>query len=165
MVGSADLGINWPGPTMFCVLISPNAWYVAPYDGSRYLCSLEAVSLGWGPLNPCAEHVAASDSSGSASLRLMRCHGHMASCVPAHRHVAWCGSHRAHMMSCAYLSHPSSVVCKWYNHFNRIDEAVTMMQSKWAFGTFYDDAIFISSIHLLLIASFHVHFDVSCNKG
>jgi hypothetical protein len=40
-----------------------------------------------------------------------------------------------------------------------------MVQSKWAFGTAYDDAIFMSSMHLLLIASFHVHFDVSCNKG
>jgi hypothetical protein len=70
---------------------------------------LEAVCSGGGPLNPCAEHVAASDSSRSASLGLMRCHGHMASCVPARRHMVWCGSHRAHMMSCAYLSHPSSM--------------------------------------------------------
>jgi hypothetical protein len=69
---------------------------------------LEEVCSGCGPLNHCVEHVAAFDSSGGASLGLMRCHGHMASCVPAHRHMSWCWSHRAHMMSCAYLSHPGS---------------------------------------------------------
>jgi hypothetical protein len=42
---------------------------------------------GCGPLNPCAEHVATSDSSGSASLGLMRCHKHMVSCVPTRRYM------------------------------------------------------------------------------
>jgi hypothetical protein len=38
--------------------------------------------------------VTTSDSSGSASLGLMRCHGHVASCIPARHHVAWCGPTR-----------------------------------------------------------------------
>jgi hypothetical protein len=50
---------------------------------------LEAVCSGCGPLNPCAEHVVASDSSGGASLGLMRCHGHVASVC---QHIAtWLG--------------------------------------------------------------------------
>jgi hypothetical protein len=126
--------------------------------------SWRLIARGCGPLNPCAEHVAVSNLSGSASLGLMRCHGHMASCVLARCHVASCGSHRAHMMSCAYLSHLGSDVCKWYIHFDRLDEPVIMVQSKWAFGSVYDDVIFMPSIYLLSIASFHVHFDVSCNK-
>jgi hypothetical protein len=108
---------------------------VGPQGDSRCMGQLKAFWSDCGPLNPCVEHVAASDSWGSASLWYMRCHGHMASCVSARRHEAWCGYHRAHMMSCAYLSYPSSDVCKWYNHFERLDEIVTMVQSKWAFGT------------------------------
>jgi hypothetical protein len=42
----------------------------------------------------------------------MMCHVHMDSCVAACRHVAWCGSYRAHMISCAYLFHPNSKVGK-----------------------------------------------------
>jgi hypothetical protein len=49
---------------------------------------LEAVCSGCGPLNPCAKHVAVSDSSGGASLGSMRCHGHVGACVPTHHHVA-----------------------------------------------------------------------------
>jgi hypothetical protein len=52
---------------------------------------LKAVCSSCGPLNPCAKHVVASDSLGSATLGLMGCHGHMSSCVPAHRHVACYG--------------------------------------------------------------------------
>jgi hypothetical protein len=63
----------------------------------------------------------------------MRCHGHMRSCVPARRHVAWCGSHRTHMMSCAYLAHPASDVCKWYIRFDRLDEPVAMVQTNLEF--------------------------------
>jgi hypothetical protein len=40
------------------------------------------------PLNPCVEHVAAFDSSGGASLGLMRCHGHVGAYVAARRLVA-----------------------------------------------------------------------------
>jgi hypothetical protein len=73
---------------------------------------LEAVYSGCGPLNPCAEHVAVFNSLGSASCGLIRCHGQMASCVRACRHTACRGSHRAHMMSCAYLCHLGTDVCK-----------------------------------------------------
>ena len=62
---------------------------MGPYDGSRCMPSLEVVWVLDGPLDPCAAHVAVSDSSGVASHGLMRCHGHMASNVA---HVAtWSG--------------------------------------------------------------------------
>jgi hypothetical protein len=51
--------------------------------------------------------VLAPDWSRVCLFGLMMCHGHMGSCVAACRHVAWCGSHRAHMISCAYLFHPN----------------------------------------------------------
>jgi hypothetical protein len=35
---------------------------------------LELVCSGCGPLNPCVEHVVASDLSRGASPELMRCH-------------------------------------------------------------------------------------------
>jgi hypothetical protein len=60
---------------------------VVPYDGSRCMGRLEAVCSGCGPLNPCAEHVAASDSLGGASLGSMRCHEHVASVC---QHIATC---------------------------------------------------------------------------
>jgi hypothetical protein len=120
-------GVDRPGPTMSRVVLSPSDWCVVAYDGSRCRRSLEAVCSGCQPLNPCAEHMAASDSSGSVSLGLMRSHGHMASCVTVSRHMAWCGSHRGHIMSCAYLSYPGSDVCKWYLHFNRLNEPVAMV--------------------------------------
>jgi hypothetical protein len=56
--------------------------------------------------------VLAPDWSRVCFFWLMRCHDHVGSCVAARRHVAWCGSHRAHAMSCAYLSHPNSKVGK-----------------------------------------------------
>jgi hypothetical protein len=52
---------------------------VVPYDGSRCMGQFEVVCSGCGPLNPCAEHVVAFDSSRGAFLGLMRCHGHMSS--------------------------------------------------------------------------------------
>jgi hypothetical protein len=88
-------GFGRPSPATSRALLSPSDSHVVPYDGSRCMGQLEAVCLGCGPLNPCAEHVALSDSSGGASLGLMRCHGHMASCMPTRHHVAWCGSHWA----------------------------------------------------------------------
>jgi hypothetical protein len=54
----------------------------------------------------------APDWSRVCFFGLMRCHGHVGACVAARHHVAWCGSHRAHMMSNAYLSHTGSDVCK-----------------------------------------------------
>jgi hypothetical protein len=71
--------------------------------------------------------VLAFDWSKVCFLGSMRCHGHVGACVPTCRHIALCGSHWAHMMSCAYLSHPGSNVCKWYIHFDRLDEHVTMV--------------------------------------
>jgi hypothetical protein len=56
--------------------------------------------------------VFAPDWSRVCFFGLMRCHGHVGACVAARRHVAWCGSHRAHMMSSEYLSHAGSEVCK-----------------------------------------------------
>jgi hypothetical protein len=137
---------------------------VGPQCGSRCIGRLKAVCSGCGPLNPCAEHVAVSISLGSASLQLMRCHVHMESYVLALCHAAWCGFYRAHMRSCAYLSHSGFDVCKWSIHFDRLDEPITVVLSKWTFGTVYDDSIFLPSIYLVSIASFHLHFNVSCNK-
>jgi hypothetical protein len=34
----------------------------------------------------------------------VRSHGHVGACVTVCRHMAWCGSHRVHMMSRAHLS-------------------------------------------------------------
>jgi hypothetical protein len=157
-------GVVRPGPTTSRVVLSSSDWYVVPYDGFRCPRGLEAVCSGWGPLNPFIEHMATFDSSGSACLGFMRCHGHMASCVPARRHMAWCGSHRAHMTSCAYLSHPGFDVCKWDIHLDHLDEPVIMVQTNLAFKVVYDDAIPMPLVYLLSAVSFHAHFDVSCNK-
>jgi hypothetical protein len=40
-----------------------------------------------------------------------------------------------------------------------------MVQSKLAFGSVNDDAIFMPLMHLLTIASFNAHFNVPCNKS
>jgi hypothetical protein len=85
-------------------------------------------------------------------------------CVAACRHVAWFGSHQVHMMSYAYLSHLGSDVCKWYICFDRVDEPVAMVQTNLAFDVIYDDAISMTLVYLLSTISFHVYFDVSCNK-
>jgi hypothetical protein len=92
-VGSADLwGRPIPGWLRLHRLSS--GWLLGGSQGRFPMYgSVRGGLLGFGPLYPCAEHVAASDSSGSSSLGLMRCHGHMASCVPACRHVAWCPVH------------------------------------------------------------------------
>jgi hypothetical protein len=68
------------------------------------------------------------------------------------------------ILSCAYLFHPSSEVYKWYIHFDRLVEPITMVQSKLAFGTVYDDAT-LPLMHLLLAISFHVYFGLSCIKS
>jgi hypothetical protein len=47
--------------------------------------------------------VLAPDWSRVCFFGSMMCHGHVDSCVATRRHVAWCGSHRFHMISCAYL--------------------------------------------------------------
>jgi hypothetical protein len=52
------------------------------------------------------------DWSKVCFLGSMRCHGHVDSCVTVRRHVAWCGSHQAHVISCAYLLHPNTKVGK-----------------------------------------------------
>jgi hypothetical protein len=39
-----------------------------------------------------------------------------------------------------------------------------MVQNNLLFEDVYDDAISMPLVHLLSIVSFHVHFDVSCNK-
>jgi hypothetical protein len=108
--------------------------------------------------------VASSDSSGTTSLELMRCHGHMASCVPARHHVVGVGPTRAHMMYCEYLSHSGSDVCKLYIHFDRLDEPVSMVQTNLAFEVVYDDDILMLLVYLLLVVSFHMHLDVSCKE-
>jgi hypothetical protein len=68
------------------------------------------LSRGWGPWI-C---VLAPDWSRVCFFGSIRCHGHVGSCVLACRHVSWCGSHQAHTMFCAYLSHLNSKVGKWY---------------------------------------------------
>jgi hypothetical protein len=78
-------------------------------------------------------HVLAPDWSNVCFLGSMRCHGHVDSCMAARRHVAWCGSHRAHMISCAYLFHPNSKVGKRYINFGRLDEHVAIVQTNLAF--------------------------------
>jgi hypothetical protein len=79
-------------------------------------------------LNPCAEHVADFDLLGSASLGLMRCHGHMASCVAAHHHVASCGSHRAHDIMWSYLVHISFI---WGPKYTNDISISTTSPSQW----------------------------------
>jgi hypothetical protein len=81
-------GFGRPGPNTHIIVLSPSDSYVVPYDGSKCPRGLEEVSSGCGPLNACAEHVAASDCSGCAYLGLMRCYGHRASSVPTGHHVA-----------------------------------------------------------------------------
>ena len=44
------------------------SWHVGPYGSSRCTRCFEAVWTGCGPLNPCAAHVAAPDSSGLSLL-------------------------------------------------------------------------------------------------
>jgi hypothetical protein len=56
--------------------------------------------------------VLAFDWSRVCFFGSMRCHGHVDSCVAARRRVSCCRSHRAHMISCAYLFHPNSKVGK-----------------------------------------------------
>jgi hypothetical protein len=68
------------------------------------------------------------------------------------------------ILSCANLFHPSSVY-NWYIHFDRLDEPVTMVQCKLAFGTVYDDAIFMPLMHLLSTISFHVYFGCPAPKA
>jgi hypothetical protein len=72
---------------------------VGPMIHPRCMASLESIWVPGGPLDPCAAHVAVYDSSRVASHGLMLCHGHMASYVESHRHMVWCGSHQAHMIS------------------------------------------------------------------
>jgi hypothetical protein len=40
-----------------------------------------------------------------------------------------------------------------------------MVLFKLAFGTVYDDAIFMPLMHFLLAISFHVYFGLSCIKS
>jgi hypothetical protein len=40
-----------------------------------------------------------------------------------------------------------------------------MVQSKLAFGTVYDDAIFMPLLHFLSSIPFHVYFGLSCIKS
>jgi hypothetical protein len=137
---------------------------VGPQGGSWCMGRLKAVCSGCGPLNPCAEHVATSDSSGNASLRLIRCHGHNPVC----QHVAmWpgVGPTRPHMMSCAYLSHPGSDVCKWYIHFDCLDEPIAMVQTNLSFEVVYDDVQYKQLICLLSTAPFNMYLGVPCNKS
>jgi hypothetical protein len=39
-----------------------------------------------------------------------------------------------------------------------------MVQTNLAFVVVYDDTIYVPLVYLLSVVSFHVHFDVSCNK-
>jgi hypothetical protein len=156
--GSSDLA---PPRIVLCFLLVTDMWSLMTVPGAHAIWRRLARVVGpWILVLNTWQHLIHQEVLG-----LMRCHGRMASCVPTRRHVAWCGSHWAHMMSCAYLSRSSSDVCKWYIHFDRLDESVTMEQFKWEFGTIYDDAILMPSMHLLSITSFHVHFDGSCNKS
>jgi hypothetical protein len=123
-------GFNRPRPTTSRAVLSPSDWYVIPYVGSRCPRGLEAVCSGCGPLNPCAGHMATSDSSGSASLGLMRCHGHMAFYVPAHRHVAWCGSHWTNDIVWFYLVHISFTQAPKYTNDISISIVSTRL-SQW----------------------------------
>jgi hypothetical protein len=68
------------------------------------------------------------------------------------------------MMSCAYLSHPGSDVCKKYICFDRLNEPVVMVQTNLALEVAYDDAISLPLVYLLSSIPFHVHLHVSWNK-
>jgi hypothetical protein len=102
--GSAD-----PRAALFASVSRPGDCQVGPKVGmgvfavflTRYLVFVEP----W-------IHVLSPDWSRVCFFGSMRCHGHVDACVAAHHHVAWCGSHWAHMMSSSYLSHPGSDVCK-----------------------------------------------------
>jgi hypothetical protein len=110
-------GVGRPRPTASRVVLSPSDWYVVPYDGSRCPGYFEAVCLGCGPLNPCAEHMVASDLSGSASLGLMRCHGHMASYVPPGPQDVLCTS-LSSGLRCMHMIYPFR--SSWWARYNGV---------------------------------------------
>jgi hypothetical protein len=78
--------------------------------------------------------VLALDWSKVCLFGSMRCHRHVGACVAARRHVA-CRV----ILSCAYLFHSSSEVYKWCIRFNHLDETVTTVHSKLAFGAVIGD--------------------------
>jgi hypothetical protein len=101
-VGSADLGVgrSWGGPDR--VGFHPGEYQVGPKVGMGvFTVSLASYLVAVGPWI----HVLAPDWSRVCFFVSMPYHGHMGACVVARRHVAWCGSHRSHTISCAYLSH------------------------------------------------------------
>jgi hypothetical protein len=74
--GSADLA---PPRLALCFLPVTNMWS---------LMTIPSVWVSWRKLNPCAEHVAASNLSGGASLGSMRCYGHVGHlCASTSPHV------------------------------------------------------------------------------
>jgi hypothetical protein len=106
-MGSAELGIGRRLGSSVRAGFRPGDCQVGPKVGLGVFAAFLARFCGEvGPW------IRVLDWSKVCFFGSMRCHGHMASCVPAHLHVTCCGSHWAHMMSCAYLSHPGSDVCK-----------------------------------------------------
>jgi hypothetical protein len=91
-------------------------------------------------------HVLAPDWSRVCFFVSMTYHGHMGACVVARRHVAWCGSHRSHTISCAYLSHLNFKGGKWYIHFDPLGELVAMVESNLAFDTVSNGALYKSLV-------------------
>jgi hypothetical protein len=107
-VGSADLGIGRSrgGPNR--ISFRPSDCQVSPKVGMGvFVLFLSRYLMVVGPWI----RVLSPDWS-RVYFGSVRCHGHVGVCVVAHHHVAWCGSHRVHMMSCAHLSHPGSDLCK-----------------------------------------------------
>jgi hypothetical protein len=108
-MGSAELGIGRPPSSSVRVGFRPSDCQVGPKVDmglfAVFLARYIMVVVSW-------IRVLTPNWSRVCLFGSMRCHEHVGACVAARRHVAWCGSHRAHMMSSAYLSHPGFDVCK-----------------------------------------------------
>jgi hypothetical protein len=69
-----------------------------------------------------------------------------------------------HDVPYAYLSHPSSDLCKWYIRFDCLDEPIVMVQFNLTFEVVYDDILYTPLDQLLSTAPFNTYFGVPCDK-